>query len=85
MIAKMPKAISMELDDDIYYSDKSVKIGYFDNQSLFQSCASVKRAILTSYGHLTSLGYELSKMNNLPYFEEIFSIVLTLYFNFNLL
>ena len=31
MIAKMPKAISMELDDDIYYSDKSVKIGYFDN------------------------------------------------------
>lgn len=79
-----PSALTKEFDDDIYYGDRQLTIGYFDSQSLFESCSSIKRAILTSYGHLTSLGYELLKItDDLPYFKRINELALSLYFNLN--
>lgn len=53
---------------------------------MFESCSAVKRAILTSYGHLTSLGYELLKVTEvLPHFEKIFQLAIKLYLNMDLL
>jgi len=44
----------------------------------------MKRAILTSYGHLASLGHHLIKLEDkLPNYDQLFEIGLRLYFNLN--
>ena len=58
-----------------------MKIGFYEEFSA--SC--VKRAIHSSYGQLASLGHELVKISELPYYDEIFEITLRLYFNINLM
>jgi Asp-tRNA(Asn)/Glu-tRNA(Gln) amidotransferase A subunit family amidase len=63
LLQRYPHNLLIPFNDDIYYSDKSLKVGYFDSQSLMDTCPAVKRAVLTSYGHLTSLGYDLMKIN----------------------
>jgi hypothetical protein len=42
----------------------------------------MKRAILTSFGHLTSNGYTLVKLSDeLPFYNEIFETAMSLYLN----
>lgn len=81
-VGKHPKCLQMPFDDDTYYGEKSMRIAYIDSE-----CSNpMKRAILTAYGHLTSMGYELVKVvETLPLIEEIFETTIALYFNMNLL
>lgn len=79
---KYPSCAGVEFDTEAYYNDNPLKIAYSD-----ENCASAtKRAILTSYGHLTSMGHELIKINGpLPYSDEIFELSLRLYLNMSVL
>ena len=56
-----------------------MRIGFYEDFSA--SC--IKRAILTSYGHLASSGHELVRVTDLPFYDEIFEVTLRLYFNIN--
>lgn len=82
LLARHPECLGIAFNNDIFYGEKSLKIGYTD-----EFCSGcMKRALLTSYGHLASLGYELVKLQpTLPYFDEIFETALSLYFNLNFL
>lgn len=75
-----PEMIRMPFNQDVYNSKQPLKICYFD----FNSSQSVKRSILACYGHLTSFGHELTRIDTkLPLYDEIFEIGLKLYFNLN--
>eukprot|EP00347_Sterkiella_histriomuscorum_P000651 403375021 len=77
-----PRSLHIPFDLDKYYCEEPLRIAYFDSQSIFESCQSVKRAILTCYGHLTSLGYEITKIQqDLPHFTRIFELSMKLYIN----
>ena len=69
----------MPFDEKKFYNDSPLRIGFYEDFS----AACIKRAILTSYGHLASLGHELIKVTELPYFDEIFEVTIKLYFNIN--
>ena len=79
---KYPRCLGSEFDTDEYYDDRPLRIAYSD-----EACANAnKRAILTSYGHLSSMGHELIKINgSLPYADEIFELSLRLYMNLSVL
>lgn len=62
MFSRVPNSLNITFDTNIYNSDDTLRIGYFDSYNIFESCEPVKRAILTSYGHLTSMGYELVRI-----------------------
>jgi hypothetical protein len=60
--------------------EQRFRIGYLDGD-----CSnSMKRSILTSYGHLASSGHELVKLPQaLPFIDEIFKVTIQLYLNVN--
>ncbi|CDW87403.1 UNKNOWN [Stylonychia lemnae] len=77
-----PHVLRIPLNNDIYYGERPLKLLYLDTQSFIDTCPSIKRAILTSYGHLASLGYQLEKIQgDLPHFDEIFKIIMRLQMN----
>jgi hypothetical protein len=43
----------------------------------------MKRAILLSCGHFASMGHELVKIPQLPFYDEILELSFKLYFNMN--
>jgi len=82
IITRFPTCFPSPFNQEAYNLEATLKIGYFDGEC----CNAMKRAILTSYGHLASSGHELIKISaSFPLIDEIFEISLQLYVNLYLI